>query len=187
MRNRFSGQGDQIKDSGVQKWVNIFGDVQVIQNMRRLHSKIERQIVRKAIAKGLKPIVKLAQSKVSEKTGLLKKAIKSKVTKMVSGKVYVDPKVFAVRNRNTGGEFKEIKIAGPGRKMGYRDLMNNIRLAGGKTDVIKPANYAHLLEFGTKHMRARPFMRPALQQSRASALKEIENEARKGIAEESNK
>jgi len=186
-RNRFAGQGDFIKDSGVQKWVNIFGDVQVIQNLRRLESKIERKIVRKAIAKGLKPIVKLAKQNAREKTGLLRSAIKSKVTKMVSGKVYVDPMVFAVKNSNTGGKFKEVKIRGPMRGMKYRDLIKGLEKHGGATEVIKPAKYAHLLEFGTKHARARPFMRPALQQSRASALSEIENEARKGIAEEANK
>jgi len=183
-RNRFSGQGDQIKDSGGQKWINIFGDVQILNNISRLQSKLERDIARKAIAKGLKPIEVLAKSKASEKTGLLKKAIKSTVTKMVSGKIYVDSRVFAVKNRNTKGEFKILKIAGPARKMKYKDIISSLEEAGGKTEVLKPAKYAHLLEFGTKNMRPKPFMRPAMAEGKGRALREIESEIKKGIAQE---
>jgi HK97 gp10 family phage protein len=183
-RNRFSGQGDQIKDSGSQKWINIFGDVKILNNISRLQNKIEREIARKAIARGLIPIADLARSKASEKTGLMKKAIKSTVTKMVSGKVYIDPRVFAVKNRNTKGEFKELKIAGPGRKMKYKDIISNLEEAGGKTKVLKPAKYAHLLEFGTKNMAAKPFMRPAMAEGKGRALREIQDEIKKGIAEE---
>jgi len=93
IRNRFAGQGDQIKDSGVDKWINIFGDVQVIENLGRLNDKVERSMLKKAIGKGLKVIVRIAKQNVPVESGLLKGSIKSAVTKMVSGKVYVDPKV----------------------------------------------------------------------------------------------
>lgn len=92
-RNRFAGQGDRITDSGVQKWINIFGDVQVIEGLGRLSTAVERSMLRKAIAKGLKPIMRIAKRNVPVESGLLRKSIKSAVTKMVSGKVYVDPKV----------------------------------------------------------------------------------------------
>jgi HK97 gp10 family phage protein len=92
-RNRFAGQGDQIKDSGVDKWINIFGDVQVIENLGRLNTAVERRMLKKAIGKGLKAIVRIAKQNVPVDSGLLKKSIKSAVTKMISGKVYIDPKV----------------------------------------------------------------------------------------------
>lgn len=141
IRTRWAGQGDRITDPGVQKWINVFGDVQVIKNIGRLKTAMERKILRKAIGKGLIPIRKLAKQNVPVDEGLLKKSIKSKVTKMVSGKVYVDPKIV-----NEKGD--------------------------------KPAKYAHLIEFGTKHSKAEPFMRPAVDAGRNEALKIIEQTAK---------
>lgn len=149
-RNRFAGQGDSIKDSGVQKWVNIFGDVQIIQNLERLRTSGQRNILRKAIKAGLKPIAALAKRKVHRRQGLLRKAIKFAVTKMVSGKVYVDP-----------------AVVGP--------------------DGEKPAKYAHLVEFGTRHAKAFPFMRPAMDECRTVALLEIQDAAKKALLEEEMK
>jgi len=95
-RNRFAGQGDRISDSGTQKWLNIFGDVQIINNLENLKTSMQRKVLRKAILKGVRKIAKVARRKVKDNsydTGLLYSSIKSTVTKMVSGKVYVDPKV----------------------------------------------------------------------------------------------
>jgi len=138
IRTKWAGGGDRIIDSGVNKWVNIFGDVQVIQNLDRLKTAIQRKALKKAIAKGLIPIRKIAKENAPEDEGLLKKSIKSKVTRMISGKVYVDPKVV-----NEKGD--------------------------------KPAKYAHLVEMGTKHMNARPFMRPAVDAGRSQAMAIIQS------------
>lgn len=181
MANRFAGRGDSIKDSGVQKWLNIFGDVQVINNIGRLKNKMQRKIARKAIAKALKPIERIARSNAPEDSGLLKKAIKSKVTRMVSGKVYVDPKVFAMKSANTGGEKKIIKVAGPARKMGYRDIVKNLKKHNPDAMISKPAAYAHLVEFGTKKIRPRPFMRPALAMGRNAAINAIAKEVKQEL------
>lgn len=93
MRTKWSGGGDRIADSGVNKWVNIFGDVQVIKNLDRLKTSIQRKALKKAIAKGLVPIRNIARQNAPVDEGLLKKSIKAKVTRMISGKVYVDPKI----------------------------------------------------------------------------------------------
>ena len=172
-RSRFAGQGDYLSNTGVDKWLNVFGDVQVIKNLDRLKTKLQRQMLRKAIAKGLKPVVKLAKRKAPRKKGLLRRAIKSKVTRMISGKVYVDPKVFAARNDATGGEYKIVKTKGV--KGGYRKIKAELIKQGGKTDIIKPANYAHIVEFGSqKHrMKPQPFMRPAMSESRDTVINTI--------------
>lgn len=146
-RNRFAGQGDQIKNAGVEKWVNIFGNLQIIQNMERLRTSGQRNILRKAIAAGLKPVAEMAKKLVHVKHGWLRKAIKTGVTKMVSGKVYVDP-----------------KVVGPNGE--------------------KPAKYAHLIEFGTSTAKACPFMRPAMDASRATALSAIETAAKAALEAE---
>lgn len=185
MRNRFSGRGDVIRDSGVDKWINLFGDVQVIRNIGRLKTAGQRKIMRAAIAKGLKPIVKLAKAAAPKDTGLLRLSIRSKVTKMVSGKVYVDPKVFAVKAESTGNKWARVKIkAEKGADKGYRAVRAAVMAQNPDAKIRKPANYAHLVEFGTKHAQAKPFMRPAMAAGRASALKEIENSARAGLAKE---
>lgn len=181
-RNRFAGQGDFIRDSGTEKWINIFGDVQLIKNLERVKTAVQRKMMKKAIDKGVKIVAKIAKSKAPKgKTGLLKKSIKSRVTKMVSGKVYVDPKVFAVKNSLTGGAFKRVVLKGKGRKMNWTQIKEKISSQGGDTEYKRPAKYAHLVEFGTKRTQAKPFMRPALQQSRASVLKQIENEIKNGL------
>jgi HK97 gp10 family phage protein len=112
-RNRFAGQGDRITDSGTDKWINIFGDVQVIQNLGRIRTAVERSILRKAIAKGLKPIVRIAKQNAPVKSGLLRKSIKSAVTKMVSGKVYVDPKVVGKNGDKPAKYAHIVEFGGP--------------------------------------------------------------------------
>lgn len=182
IRNRFSGQGDAIKDPGVQKWINVFGDVQIIKNMDRLKTSMQRKAARKAIAKGLQPIAQMAKMLAAEKTGLLKKSIKTKVTKMVSGKVFVDPKVFAVKSELTGGEFKEVKVKGGAAKFGNQKIQNKIKKIHGSDSTIKrPSKYAHLVEFGTSKMAAKPFMRPAMQIGRTRALNAIAAEIKKEL------
>jgi HK97 gp10 family phage protein len=181
-RNRFSGQGDFIRDSGSQKWINVFGDVQVIQNMQRLKTKIERKILKKAIANALKPVAKIAKQKAAKKSGLLKASIKSAVTKMGSGKVFVDPKVFAIKSKETGGELKRVIVKGGAAKQGNQKIQRKIlAIHGDGAKIRKPANYAHLLEFGTKRMKAHPFMRPALAEGRNSAIGEIAKEVEKAL------
>ena len=184
MRNRFSGQGDTIKDSGVDKWINLFGDVQVIKNIGRLKTKMQRKIVRKAIAKGLRPIARIAKrnAPVGE-TGLLRKSIKTKVTRMVSGKVYVDPRVIGVKAQSTGGKWARVKVkAERGANKGYKAVRGAIMSQNPDAQIRKPANYAHLVEFGTRRASAKPFMRPAMAAGRASAIHEIEKTVKSELA-----
>jgi HK97 gp10 family phage protein len=182
IRNRFSGQGDSIVDSKAQKWINVFGDVQIIRNIEVLKTKGQRQILRKAIGKGVKLVAQIAKAKAPEDSGLLKQSIKSTVTKMVSGKVYVDPKVYAVKGEKTGGELKIVKLKGKKKGLTKADIKAQITaVAGEDAKYHRPSKYAHLLEFGTKKSKARPFMRPALDESRGTVLKIIEHSAREEL------
>lgn len=188
MANRFAGKGDYLRDTGSQKWINVFGDVQVIRNIERLRTAMQRKILRKAIAKGLKPIADQAKRNAPEKIGLLKRSIKSKVTRMVSGKIYVDPKVIGVKSTSTGGRWAKVSIkAEKGADKGYRAVRKAIVSQNPDANIKKPANYAHLVEFGTRHAQAHPFMRPAMEAGRKSALSEIEKEAKIGLAKEAAK
>jgi HK97 gp10 family phage protein len=46
----------------------------------------------------------------------------------------------------------------------------------------KPANTAHLLEFGTEHSEAKPFMRPAVESKRTESLARIGSKAKENLA-----
>ena len=194
---------DFIRDSGVQKWINVFGDVQVIDGLGRLENKLQRKVVKDAIRKGLVPIrAKARRLAPKGDNGLLKKAIKSQVTRMVSGKVFVDPGVVAVDGRRIRFRTKNLTKA-KARNKRYEYLKEQ-RAAGKK--IIQPAKYAHLVEYGTKYGAAgqmtnnqvgpkkirkrphaatvaKPFMRPAIEQSRNEVLNLMQHEILKALRE----
>lgn len=173
--------------SGHQKWINIFGDVQLIGSLGRMRTQLQRKVVREAIKDGLVPIVDEAKKRVPVDHGHLRRAIKSKVTKMVSGKVYVDPKYVAVRRARKEG-FYQVKLVGRNSDKlptTYKKL-REAALAKG-FEMIQPARYAGLVEFGTKHAKAHPFMRPARDYAKAEAMNRIETRIILEISEMANR
>lgn len=194
--------GDFIRDSGVQKWVNVFGDVQLIEGLTRLQNKLQRKVVKDAIRRGLVPIrAKARRNAPRGDSGLLKKAIKSKVTRMLSGKVFVDPGVVSV-----DGKVVKFRTKNLTKKEATRqrfEYLNKERAAGKR--IIRPAKYAHLVEFGTRYgakgqmttnngpkkirrrahaaTAAHPFMRPALEASRNEVLNIMRQEIQKALDE----
>lgn len=177
--------GDFIRDSAVQKWITVFGDVQIIKGLDRLENKMQRKLARRAIYSGLQPIARLAKKLAREETGLLKKSIATKVTRMVSGKVFIDPKVFAMKSDATEGAFKQVKIAGPARGMGIKAISAKLfDASSGTAKFKKPAHYAHLLEFGTRYFPPKPFMRPAMAMGRSAAIAKIRDSIRAALRRE---
>lgn len=194
--------GDFIRDSGVQKWINVFGDVQLIDGLTRLQNKLQRKVVKDAIRRGLVPIrAKARRNAPRGDSGLLKKAIKSKVTRMLSGKVFVDPGVVSV-----DGKVVKFRTKNLTKKEATRqrfEYLNKERAAGKR--IIRPAKYAHLVEFGTRYgakgqmttnngpkkirrrahaaTAAHPFMRPALEASRNEVLNIMRQEIQKALNE----
>lgn len=195
--------GDFIRDSGVQKWINVFGDVQLIDGLTRLQNKLQRKVVKDAIRRGLVPIrAKARRNAPRGDRGLLKKAIKSQVTRMLSGKVFVDPSVVAV-----DGKVVKFRTKNLTKKEATRqrfEYLNKERAAGKR--IIQPAKYAHLVEFGTRYgakgqvttnksgpkkirrrahaaTAAHPFMRPALEASRNEVLNIMRQEIQKALDE----
>ena len=194
--------GDFIRDSGVQKWINVFGDVELIEGLTRLQNKLQRKVVKDAIRRGLVPIrAKARRNAPRGDSGLLKKAIKSKVTRMLSGKVFVDPGVVSV-----DGKVVKFRTKNLTKKEATRqrfEYLNKERAAGKR--IIRPAKYAHLVEFGTRYgakgqmttnngpkkirkrahaaTAAHPFMRPALEASRNEVLNIMRQEIQKALNE----
>lgn len=129
----------------------------VVQRMRSLSNKLQKQIARKAIAEGAEIIRKEALSRVSVRTGLLKSNIIKK----------------SLRSRNPG---RVSYVVGARRaKAVYGNTKANVRKGrAGKSYWGKSSSYyAHMVEFGTRKMRARPFLRPAFESKKNAAFEAI--------------
>lgn len=135
-------------------YYKLIGDEDLIKRLKKLEKEAQRRkIVRKAMRKASAAVKKKAQELAPKKTGLLRKAMKNKVIKTMSGKVYVDPKV---------------------KEESFVD-------ENGKQHFLQPSKYAHLVEFGTKHSPPHPFMRRALTQTHDSAVEIIRVEVKKEL------
>lgn len=126
----------------------------------QLTSQAAGQVLQQAMRAALRPVRNRARqlAPLSDpgrdpklESGLLKKAIVVQVKKGKGGIVY--GKVGVVK-----GKFA--------REAGTR-TRGPLK---GKTWWQDPGRYAHLVEFGTRGSRARPFLRPAWDQTRAQAL-----------------
>ena len=121
----------------------LSGHKKLQREFRRLSGATQRRIVRRPLAAALTPITKEAKRRVPVKTGSLKKSI-GKVVKMFRGAVW-----GGVGPRADG-------------KFTYTDEQGNRHI---------PANYAHLVEFGTEETRPQPFLRSAFDATRAISLR----------------
>jgi HK97 gp10 family phage protein len=138
--------------------VLLEGDVRLRRKLERLETKSQKKIVRPAVNAALTPINKAAKRKASVETGLLKKSIGKKVKTYRSGTVW----------------------GGVGPRTGFKTQMEDGRFRN-------PVKYAHLVELGTRHSPARPFLRPALDEQRPHALAVLAAKVRAGIEKEARK
>lgn len=142
---------------------NLFGEKELMAVFEALPERMQKNVLSAAVRGGAAVISKAAKRNLktnnSIRTGLLHKSITIKVKRYTSqGVIYA----AVGANRSTVGT-----------------LPNGRRLV--------PANYAHLVEKGTRNSRAEPFMRPALDANRKRVFEQITARARKGMAREIRK
>ena len=164
----------------------IQGQEELLRNVRKLEKKVQKRIIRKALGKVARAVVKDARALVPRETGLLRESLGSVIR----------------FGKKTGEAFAVIgpRVEFKGKKV------EKIRagLRGAKTKR-KPANYGHLVEFGAKPhkqrfipvaggvirlggdmhpgARPKPFLRPALEKNKTKALPMMAAEFEKGLAE----
>lgn len=126
---------------------------QLERNLRSFKSKIDRSAKRSALQKAARPMLRAAKDKVPKRHGHLKKSLIIKV--------------------RTNKRSKDV-IAYVGPKSSYKATSPS-----GRT--IRPSHYAHLVEFGTSHSPAQPFMRPAFDSAANDALQVYARELKKDI------
>lgn len=144
--------------------------------LRELPKRTQKKVTRKAVAEGAKPIVKEAQLLVPllkspvphRKRGTVRKNIGYKVRSQRNGTV-VDATVWVKGIGNKKIEQFKSQTGKPGR------------------DNPDDPFYWWFVEFGTKNMAARPFMRPAFEHKKDESLDRILNTLDQGIQEEAAK
>jgi len=139
--------------------MTLTGDRRLAKKFERLGGAVQNRVVRRPLSSALGPIAKAAKRKVPTRRGFLKKSIGKKV-KMYPGGVWggVGPR--------TGSEFTHLD-------------------AKGKRHV--PANYAALVEYGTINDAAQPFLRPALDEQRLSAMRILQTGIKRNMEKEAAK
>jgi len=109
----------------------------------RLPDELKRSAENAVLRAGAKPILGAARSKVAKASGLLKKSLGVNVKKMKG-----DTTARVGPRKGRGGKVKR----------GNREVFQN------------PTKYSHLVEYGTSHSAAKPFIRPAVESTQGAVV-----------------
>jgi bacteriophage protein of unknown function (DUF646) len=155
--------------------VKVEGLSQIHKALSELGRKVSNKIAVKAMREGGKIVQEqarqnapvISQSTPYRRAGTLKKAIKSSTKVLKNGKIGT---VVRVKTLTT----KQIET---------------FKVRSGKKGALNPKDpyYWRFLEFGTSKMPAKPFMRPAFEQTKEKAATEIIKTLKDGIESEAGK
>ena len=126
----------------------------VLAALDNVEKKVKKKAIRKAAGVAGTIVLKAAKARARKATGLLRKSLGKKIKVYKSGAVGV-------------------AIVGP--RLGFRQVVSR----GGRDVLSNPTKYAHLVELGTSHSAAHPFLRSALEQTRG----QVREAMAKAIAE----
>jgi HK97 gp10 family phage protein len=129
----------------------------VLVEMKR---SLRNRIIRKAITKASQPIMKSMKALAPRDSGLLRRSIGRRTKTTRRGEV-----VAVIGPRSKPSFKQQVRVGGKGKGK---------RMKGGRLVIRNPVRYAHLVEFGTRHSRAKPFMRPAFDANQRQARQMIE-------------
>lgn len=135
--------------------VKVLGLKQLRKELLEVPEKLRRKALRSAQTRASRIIITEARSRVPVRFGLLKKSLGRK------SKTY----------RKSG---TVVSVIGP--RKGFKTQ----RVGGSKYD--DPVRYAHLVEYGTRHSAAKPFLRPAWDHNRDRIMREQVEAIRRALA-----
>ena len=131
--------------------IELSGVRNVISALDRLAPALRKSAETAVLRAGAKPIEKAAKANASRSkdTGLLKKSIGMKIATV-----------------------KGQKSARVGPRKGMRQEVTRTDKRTGKKykEIADPNNYSHLVEYGTSHSAAKPFIRPAIDSAQGETL-----------------
>jgi len=139
--------------------IKLHGMEGVRASLRKLPSELMKAAEKQVLRDGAKPVLRAAKARVpvgkDEDKGLLKKSLGITVKKLRNG-------VTTSRIGPRSG-FK-------GKSLGFK-ISKRGKTKGQLTErFANPVNYAHLVEYGTSHSAAQPFIRPAIESSKGEVV-----------------
>lgn len=132
--------------------------------IKELGTKAALRILDRASRDVLRPMLSAARARVSVRYGVLKKSLGIKTKKY----------------RRSG-----TIVTALGPRSGFKVPVVDRRT--GKTKLVNPQMYSHLVERGTQHSPPQPFLRPAWDGGKASAMKVYAQRILKGFDREAKK
>lgn len=140
--------------------ITVTGQEAIARALDSLPPKLQKRALRRGVTKMARRIRGRARELVAVETGALKKALAFRVYRLKRGDGY-------------GAVIGPVRDA-PGKPPRYRRGVvrgkKGLRLARKgeqATSYRNPVNYAHLVELGHRSAPAKPFLRPALDQTRS--------------------
>jgi HK97 gp10 family phage protein len=126
----------------------LIGAEDLARKIHGLPKDLQRAAESSVLRAGAAPVARIAKAKAPKESGLLKKSIGYRVRKV-----------------------KGVINARIGPRRGFRQEVPRVGTDGKSRLVMSdPNNYAHLVELGTSHSPAQPFIRPALESAKGDAL-----------------
>ena len=116
--------------------IELKGVRDVMRALERLPDDLQRSAENSVLRAGAKPILKAAKLRTPQESGLLYESLGINVRK--------------VRGQRTA-------------RVGARNGRGRRVMRNGRMVYSDPAKYSHLVEYGTSHSPARPFIRPAVE------------------------
>ena len=142
--------------------IDIVGDAELRAVLRELRGSTVRRVMMPAVRAGLSPINKAAKRLCPSKR--IRRLIGTRAAKAKRGSGVVGR--VEVREAAKHGIADTVKV--DGRTVGFEVVGN-------------------FLEFGTRHMPARSFLRPAVEMTRPEALARVTEKARERLEVEARK
>lgn len=146
---------------------NISGLKEIEEVLKKLPENMAKRATYGALRAGAAVIAKAARAKVkanpSIDSGLLEKNITSR----------------ARRRSKKGSAVVSVGI--------HRKAAQVVRKGRKKPVKVVPSRYAHLVEFGTEHSPAEPFMRPALDEQVGVAAEKVKEGLARAVEREARK
>jgi len=138
--------------------LTIIGDKALLKKFKRLGVSVQKRVVRRPLTAALSPIVKAAKREA--------------------------PKVSKALSKSIGKKVRTYKGAVWGAVGPRTDERYTVEYEGRPR---VPANYAHLVEFGTLHSAPKPFLRRALDENRTRVMRIQSEGIKKNILKEAAK
>lgn len=139
--------------------LSLRGHKKLVARLNRLKAGVQRRIILRAVSAALTPINRAAKAMAPTATKLLKKSIGKRVVRVGRGR---SPVIWG-----GVGARMDPKYSGPGPKAWQ-----------------VPWRYLHLVEFGTSHSAAKPFLRLAMDSQLRNAKAIMKRKVRQGIDRE---